>query len=41
MKALLAMIGFFSFAMVFGFALVATKWNERYEYQGIDEDEER
>ena len=39
MRAVLAMMGFFSVAVMFGVALVATKWNERYEYQGVDEDE--
>ncbi len=33
------MLAYFSFAVMFGIALVSTKWNERYEYQGVEEDE--
>jgi hypothetical protein len=29
MKAILAMLGYFSFAVIFGMALVATTWRER------------
>ena len=40
MKAILSMLAFFVFALIFGIALVSTKWNERYEYQAIEEDED-
>jgi hypothetical protein len=39
MKAVLAMIAYFSVAVTFGILLVRTKLSERVEYQGIDEDE--
>jgi hypothetical protein len=41
MKALLSMAAFFCFAVMFGFALVATKWNERFEYESIEDDDIR
>jgi len=39
MKAIFSIAAFFLFAVMFGVALVTTKWNERYEYEGADDDE--
>lgn len=39
MRVILALLAFFSVAIVFGIALVKTKWCERYEYEGIEDDE--
>lgn len=40
MKAILSMAAFFSFAVMFGIALVATKWNEQQlDYQSVEDDE--
>jgi len=39
MKAIISMLAFFCFAVVFGIALVATQRNESYEYEPADEDD--
>lgn len=33
------MAAFFSFAVMFGIALVATKWNEQLDYQSVEDDD--
>ena len=39
MRAVLAIVAYFSFAVFFGIGLVRLKLNERYEYQGCEEEE--
>jgi hypothetical protein len=39
MKAILSMAAFFCFAAMFGIALVATKWNEHFDYQSVEDDD--
>lgn len=41
MIALIAMFAFFSLAAGLGLVLATTGADERYEYQGIEEDERR
>ena len=38
MKAVISMMAFFCFAVLFGIALVATQRNECYEYEPADDD---
>lgn len=38
MKAIVCIAAFFCLAVIFGVALVSTRFNERYEYEPVEDD---